>query len=125
MKSPASSQSDAPSTARTGSGAAILNRRSFVKRVLTAGAASTAVGLSSKLRLPEANAATGSLTVASASQRRMDAYRIRQEAALSEFNLPLPAHSDNGDEALYPNKTGNFSKGLPHNQLGEVDLNAY
>jgi hypothetical protein len=31
----------------------------------------------------------------------------------------------NGDEALYPNKIANYSKGLPHNTLGEVDSSAY
>ncbi len=31
----------------------------------------------------------------------------------------------NGDEQLYPNLIGNFSKGLPHNSLGEVDRSAY
>ena len=31
----------------------------------------------------------------------------------------------NGDEQLYANRIGSFSKALPHNQLGEVDLNAY
>ena len=34
-------------------------------------------------------------------------------------------HPDNGDEARYPNKIGTYSKGLPHNRLGEVDLQAY
>lgn len=29
----------------------------------------------------------------------------------------------NGDEHLYANRIGNFPKRLPHNQLGEVDLN--
>ena len=37
----------------------------------------------------------------------------------------MPSHSDNGDEALYPTKIGNYSKGLPHNAFGEVDLVAY
>src|SRR6266404_5952154 len=99
MKSPASNQGDASSAARSGSGAAILNRRSFVKLVLTASAAANAVGLSSGLRLPEARAATGALTApASASQRRIGAYRIRQEAALSEFNQPLPRSEEHTSE---------------------------
>ncbi len=62
---------------------------------------------------------------ANARKRRQEAYRIRQEAALFQKNLPLPDHPSNGDEDLYPNKIGNYSKGLPHNQLGEVDLNAF
>lgn len=58
-------------------------------------------------------------------KRRHQALQVRREAALFQKNLPLPGHICNGDENLYPNKTGNYSKGLPHNQLGEVDLNAY
>src|SRR5262249_59316351 len=29
------------------------------------------------------------------------------------------------DEALYANKIGNYSKGLPHNAIGEVNAGAY
>lgn len=58
-------------------------------------------------------------------QRREDAFQIRRNAALFQKNLTLPGHPCNGDENLFVNKIGNFSKGLPHNHLGEVDLNAY
>ncbi len=34
-------------------------------------------------------------------------------------------HATNGDEARYANKIGSFSKSLPHNAFGEVDLDAY
>jgi hypothetical protein len=37
----------------------------------------------------------------------------------------MPNHPINGDEALYPNRIGNYSKGLPHNNVGEVDPAAY
>ena len=62
---------------------------------------------------------------ASARKRRQEAFQVRQEATLFQRNLPLPGHPCNGDEFLYPNKIGNYSKALPHNQLGEVNLNAY
>ncbi len=58
-------------------------------------------------------------------QRRNSAYQIRHEAALFHKNLPLPDHPTNGDEELYPNRIASYSKALPHNNLGEVDLNAY
>jgi hypothetical protein len=57
--------------------------------------------------------------------RRSQAFQLRQQAAMAQMQLPLPAHPDNGDEALFANKIGNFSKGLPHNQLGQVDPQAY
>ncbi len=58
-------------------------------------------------------------------QRRNQAYQIRHEAALFQKNLPLSKHPRNGDEALYQNKIGNYSKGLLHNSVGEVDPVAY
>ncbi len=53
------------------------------------------------------------------------AYNTRVQAALFQKIAPLPDHPNNGDEDLYGNRIGNYSKGLPHNQLGEVDRNAY
>lgn len=58
-------------------------------------------------------------------QRRKEAYEIRENAAEYQRDLPLPNHPCNGDEDLYPNKIGNFTKTLPHNELGEVDIDAY
>jgi len=53
------------------------------------------------------------------------AYNTRVQAALFQKLAPLPDHPNNGDEDLYGNRIGNFSKALPHNQLGEVDRDAY
>jgi len=58
-------------------------------------------------------------------QRQSDAYDTRVNSAYAEYQVPLPTHSTNGDEALYANKIGNYSKGLAHNGLGEVDLSSY
>lgn len=66
--------------------------------------------------------AIGPLT---AQQRREEAYRTRQNAVLFQKDLSLPSHPCNGDEDLYSNKIGNFSKTLPHNELGEVCIDAY
>jgi hypothetical protein len=60
-----------------------------------------------------------------AEERNWKAYDIRYQAAVDQRNAPLPDQKCNGDESLYPDKIANFSKGLPHNPLGEVDLNAY
>jgi len=38
---------------------------------------------------------------------------------------PTPPQISNGDEARYPNFIGNYSQGLPHNSIGEVDPAAY
>ncbi len=50
---------------------------------------------------------------------------VRMAAARTGRNLPLPPHPDNGDENLFGNKIASYSKGLPHNALGEVNLTAY
>ena len=60
-----------------------------------------------------------------AEERNKKAYDIRYQAAIDQRYSPLPGPECNGDECLYPDKIANFSKGLPHNSLGEVDLNAY
>lgn len=48
-----------------------------------------------------------------ARKRLQEAYGFRLAAALFEKDLPLPGHPCNGDENLYPNKIGNYSKALP------------
>ncbi len=53
------------------------------------------------------------------------AYEIRVKAAMAQRMRPLVEHRDNGDEYTYGNKIGNYSKGLPHNEIGEVDVLAY
>jgi hypothetical protein len=57
--------------------------------------------------------------------RADQAYQIRLEAAQLERDIPQAAHPNNGDEDLYPNKIGNYTKGLPHDDAGEADPKAY
>jgi len=60
-----------------------------------------------------------------AEQRATEAFALRRAVALADRNVLTPEHASNGDEASYPNRIGNFSKGLPHSSTGEVDLAAY
>jgi hypothetical protein len=57
--------------------------------------------------------------------RRQAAYNGRINAAKKAWNVPIPAHPNNNAENEFPRKIANFTKGLPHNQFGEVDLPAY
>lgn len=57
--------------------------------------------------------------------RYTKSYRCRLNAAIMARDRPLVYQNPNGDEELYPNKIASYSKCLPHNQLGEVDLDAY
>jgi hypothetical protein len=58
-------------------------------------------------------------------KRSNKAFVIRVLAAIYQRMLSLHKHRSNGDEEEYPNKIANYSKGLPHNELGEVDVKAY
>jgi hypothetical protein len=106
-------------------------RRIFLRRaggVLTAVAAgagaagSAAWSAASGANSPASVRAVSSLRGRLRSRR---SYDIRIAAARAQEQLPLPEHRSNGDEDRYPNKVGSFSKGFPHNELGEVDLRAY
>ncbi|HEV7515469.1 MAG TPA: twin-arginine translocation pathway signal protein, partial [Thermoanaerobaculia bacterium] len=57
--------------------------------------------------------------------RREQSYQVRVDAAQYNRGLPIPTHPTNGDEERYPTKIGNYTKALPHNGYGEVDLSAY
>jgi hypothetical protein len=57
--------------------------------------------------------------------RAQEMFDIRMNAATMHLTEKQPAHTGNGDEALYANRIGNYSKGLPHDAYGEVDPNAY
>ncbi len=60
-------------------------------------------------------------------QRVLAAYQFREKRAKDNFDQ-FPSsftRPGNGDEALYPNRIGNYSKGLPHLSNGEVVPSAY
>jgi hypothetical protein len=101
-----------------------LDRRSFLWRLGVG--ATTLVGLSS-LKLPnmESEAEAEELGPLKYSRRRNLAKKIRLDAANLAKNRPTVKHPTNGEEELYHSKIANYSKGLPHNNLGEVDLSAY
>ncbi|MBI3651301.1 MAG: vanadium-dependent haloperoxidase [Acidobacteria bacterium] len=61
-----------------------------------------------------------------AAKRAKKAFQLRVQTADMERVIPDPGHPDNGDEARYANKIGNFSKCLKHNPMtGEVEPAAY
>jgi hypothetical protein len=52
-------------------------------------------------------------------------YKLRVEIARANLHAGIPLHPNNGDEARYATKIGSDTRGLPHNERGEVDLAAY
>lgn len=103
-------------------------RRNFfgklTKAGITAAAAATALPF-----LDKSSAVSGQTKYGKSfyQQRAAACYQFRVGAAHANFHLPPPLFSrlSNGDEQLYENKIASYTKGLPHNSNGEVDLNAY
>jgi hypothetical protein len=97
------------------------SRRRFLNYLGAAPALTTLAG-AGLVSAPGALAATGPLDP---SQRRHRAFVIRRDAAIYQRDAPPTPSVSNGDEDAYANRIANYSKGLPHNDLGEVDSNAY
>jgi len=93
------------------------SRRTFLNQVGAATIAAGVIGVSQT----QTQAATGS------NQRANACAKIRRDTANAGLQTTPQnlQHPDNDDEELYPNKIGNFSKGLPHNNDGTVVLSAY
>jgi hypothetical protein len=103
-----------------------LDRRTFLGTIGKGVATLTALGASGLPGIaPEAEAAPAPGSSLGRFRRRSASLRNRYKAALLEFRQKWPEHADNGDEAIYPNRIGSFTKCLPHNALGEVDPAAY
>ena len=85
----------------------------------------TSLAGASLLGALEANTALADLTPVNGEERRRRAFALRRDAALYQKDLPYTPSLANGDEELYPTRLASFSKSLPHNNLGEVDLNPY
>jgi hypothetical protein len=90
------------------------NRRKFLTQVGAATIAASVIKV-------DAHAATGS------NQRANECAKLRRDAAVAGLQATPQnlQHPNNQDENIYPNKIGNFSKGLPHNNDGTVVLSAY
>jgi hypothetical protein len=104
------------------------SRRKFIGRVGSAAAASLAVsatGLSSLAQSASAQSTSSSSSSSGGNQRAQESYMIRVAAARGELAVPTPPEITNGDEQRYPNRIGNYSKGLAHNNIGEVTPASY
>ena len=100
------------------------DRRGFLGRIgITTTAAAASVGLPTLLG-PEVLEGE-EIGPVNDRLRSVEAFQIRTRAAIAQIRTPLPQHPTNGDEELYTSKIATFTKALPHNALGEVDLSAY
>ena len=97
-------------------------RRKFLGQVggATAATVAGAIGVPALLTSGTAAAAVTPDGAGVLTARRDQAKVVRVSAAEFQASKPLLPHPDNGDEARYSDRRGNFSKGLQHNQYGEV-----
>jgi hypothetical protein len=103
-----------------------LDRRSFLGGLSAAAglAASGSAGLAAALA-PAGTVDAAEVGPLLGNDRLEAAFQNRLDAADRMFGDGIPVQSCNGDEDLYLNRIGNYSKGLPHNAIGEVDPGAY
>ena len=105
-----------------------LTRRRFLGRVGGATAATVTagvVGSSSPSLAGTNNGGVAEARLPGYHRRAHQAYLVRHKAALYQRARPFPDHPTNNDEERYANKIGSYAKALPHDSLGEVDINAY
>jgi hypothetical protein len=68
----------------------------------------------------------GAAPLAGVTNRRViEAFELRVAEAIQDARVPAATNRNNGDEARYADKGGTYTKGLPHDSFGRVNLNAY
>jgi len=103
------------------------SRRAFLG---TTGALSLTGALASKIPLARAQTrpsgdGRSARDHANDEQQHRHALKVRVDTAWSDYQAPVGQHPVNGDEDLYPNKIGSDTRGLPHDERGEVDPAAW
>lgn len=120
-------ETDSPSVGETPRGP---NRRKILGQI---GAAATAAGALASPSMSSAqtvgsssnSSGVGAPPAGVTNRRVMEAMQLRVAEAVDDAKVRAATNRDNGDEARYPDKGGAYTKGLPHDQYGRVDLNAY
>jgi hypothetical protein len=100
-------------------------RRDFLRQLGGVAAATLAAGGTALAPLAEIAGASPAPVRQASKHRLEECYSVRQDAAQDARQFAMPAQATNGDEELYTNFIGNFSKGLPHNAVGEAEPEAY
>ncbi|MGA7869587.1 MAG: vanadium-dependent haloperoxidase [Candidatus Binatus sp.] len=108
-------------------------RRRFIAGLGAATAAVSTGVLAPLVAASSANASTqsssGTTSTALPSSvtngRVIQAYSLRVSEATQDALVPPAVNVNNGDTALYADKGGTYTKGLPHDNFGRVDLTAF
>ena len=67
----------------------------------------------------------GALPASVTNERVIEAFGLRVSEASQDALVPPAVNFNNGDTALYADKGGTYTKGLPHDSFGRVDLHAF
>ncbi len=65
------------------------------------------------------------LPALSGEARQNQVYKLRKQVAMAYRKRDVVTHVNNGDDKLYDTRIGSYTKGMPHNALGEVDQEVY
>jgi hypothetical protein len=88
--------------------------------------AATSAGLGTLLSEPVDRSATDEVEPLEAGRRAQHSFEIRCDSARADTRREGPALTTNGDEErYYADKRANFAKTLPHDELGEVEVESY
>jgi hypothetical protein len=102
------------------------NRRQFLGRVgLGATAAGALVTIPSAFAQSNVGVEAGTGTQNVPNSRVAKAFGLRIAAATKDAAVPVPAHTTNGDEARYPDKSATYTKGVLQDDIGVVNPAAY
>lgn len=109
-----------------------INRRSFLGRVGGGAAATLAAAALARPGTATAQSSSSSSTSGSTAvpqgvtnSRVIQAFELRVSEAMQDALHPSAINVNNGDAARYPDKGGTFTKALPHDSFGRVDLTAF
>ncbi len=90
-----------------------------------AAATASAIGLEPLLGGPQSVASAQQGNGLSGVARANESAELRVKAALRERAVNLPNHPTNHDITRYPDQANTYTKCLPHDGFGRVDLNAF
>src|SRR5438034_1408105 len=93
------------------------DRRSFLRKAI-------GLGLLAPWRVDTAEAAAVDQAI-NLDPRSQSALQMRQQAAVFQCGQSSADQINNRDEVTVPGYVGCFTKGLPHDQLGIVEAEAY
>src|SRR5258708_1689539 len=116
-------------TQRPGKEISSNSRRRFLGKM---GVATVAAGLLGKTPVafaqsgrPSGSAIANTGVSPTFSGREQYALRLRIATAQKDFHVPVPLHTTNGDEQLYPDHSASYSKGLRQDAIGVVNPAAW